>query len=96
MAEGLLLWTLVELLGGGALLLFVALASLIFFEAYRRRFHNAYLFSLILSFDVLSFESLKYVQFDFFFTTSNLFDDLFITVMSKVGPHSKIPILSSR
>jgi len=89
MAEGMLLWTLVELLGGGALLLFVALASLIFVEAYRRRFNNPYVFSLILSLDLLFFQSLKYIQF-------GLFDDLLFTVMLKVGRHSKIRILSSR
>ncbi|KNA18514.1 hypothetical protein SOVF_069880 [Spinacia oleracea] len=36
------LWTVVELLGGVALLLFIAIASIILFEVYNRRFNNAH------------------------------------------------------
>ncbi|KAJ8423064.1 hypothetical protein Cgig2_019834 [Carnegiea gigantea] len=41
MAEGEL-WTVVEVLGGGVLLVVMAVASVICFDAYRRRFNNAH------------------------------------------------------
>lgn len=36
------LWTVVELLGGAALFIVIAIASIILFEAYNRRFNNAH------------------------------------------------------
>ncbi|KAL2932505.1 Dolichyl-phosphate beta-glucosyltransferase [Bienertia sinuspersici] len=39
---GGVIWTVVELFGGVALLLLIAIATVIFFDAYRRRFNNAH------------------------------------------------------